>query len=60
MLSPWFHLGLYRFSRSREADKGKKQGKENRTKLYNTRRRNDRDMWICEGQLQKRLLFMFA
>ena len=28
MLSPWFHLGLYRFSRSREADKGKNKGKK--------------------------------
>ena len=30
MLSPWFHLGLYRFSRSREADKGKNKGKKTR------------------------------
>ena len=28
MLSPWLHLGLYRFGRSREADKGKNKGKK--------------------------------
>ncbi len=28
MLSPWFHLGLYRFGRSREADKGKNKEKK--------------------------------
>jgi hypothetical protein len=27
MLTLWFHLILYRFSRSREADKGKNKGK---------------------------------
>ena len=28
MLTLWFHLILYRFSRSREADKGKNKGKK--------------------------------
>ena len=28
MLTLWFRLGLYRFSRSREADKGKNKGKK--------------------------------
>ena len=58
MLTLWFHLILYRFSRSREADKGKKQGKDNRTKRDNTRRWNKRDMRIYVGQLQLRLLYI--
>ncbi len=28
MLTLWFRLGLYRFRRNREADKGKNKGKE--------------------------------
>ena len=28
MLTLWFRLGLYRFSRNREADKGKNKGKK--------------------------------
>ena len=28
MLILWFRLGLYRFSRNREADKGKNKGKK--------------------------------